>query len=192
VTSNGAGGPSPTDTAKAFAEGREEGLADAYRQWSGLIYTLAFRVLRDRTEAEDVTQQVFVSAWRGRATFDPSSGELGQWLTGIARHRIADSLRARRRDDRTVDAAAGLARTSTAADRLDASTVDRVLLADELAKLDDPRRTILQLAFYEDQSYPQIAERLELPLGTVKSHVRRGLLHLRDRLKEVKGDEASR
>ncbi|MFC6155614.1 sigma-70 family RNA polymerase sigma factor [Kribbella sp. NPDC058693] len=192
MTSTEAGLPSPAEIAKSFAEGREESLAHAYRRWSGLVFTLALRSLGDRADAEDVTQQVFVSAWRGRATFDPASGQLGSWLTGITRHRIADRLAARGREHRSVEAAAGLAQAPAATERLDEHTVDRVVLADELAKLEDPRRTILHLAFYEDQTYPEIAEQLALPLGTVKSHVRRGLLHLRDRLKEVKGDDASR
>lgn len=192
VTSSEAGLPSPADIAKGFAEGREESLADAYRHWSGLVFTLALRSLGDRADAEDVTQQVFVSAWRGRATFDPAHGQLGSWLTGITRHRIADRLTARHREHRNAEAVAGLAHTTTAPEHLADDTVDRVLLADELAKLDDPRRTILRLAFYEDQTYPEIAEQLALPLGTVKSHVRRGLIHLRDRLKEVTGDDASR
>ncbi|HEY4571334.1 MAG TPA: sigma factor-like helix-turn-helix DNA-binding protein, partial [Kribbella sp.] len=91
----------------------------------------------------------------------------------------------RSRDARNSEAAIGLVGTCSPQDRLDDRTVDRVVLADELSRIDDPRRTILQLAFYEDRTYPQIAEALDLPLGTVKSHVRRGLLHLRDRLKEV-------
>ncbi|MEU8222017.1 sigma-70 family RNA polymerase sigma factor [Kribbella sp. NPDC048915] len=180
-----AGEPTPAEIAEGFAAGREDSLAAAYRRWSRLVYTLALRGLGDRGDAEDVTQQVFVSAWRGRQTFDPASGALGSWLTGIARHRIADRLEARNRDRRNAAAVGeGTAVRATVDDQL----VDRVLLADELDRIGEPRRTILRLAFYEDQSYPQIAERLNLPLGTVKSHARRGLLSLRDRLKEVNSD----
>ncbi|MEU4392085.1 sigma-70 family RNA polymerase sigma factor [Kribbella sp. NPDC023855] len=190
MTTDDVGGPSPAEISKRFAEGRDDSLADAYRQWSGLVFTLAVRALGNRSDAEDVTQQVFVAAWRGRATFDPSTGQLGSWLAGITRHRIADCLKER---SRALDTAATtLDRTSDVTETIDNLTVQRVVLADEIARIGDPRRTILRLAFYEDQTYPQIAERLELPIGTVKSHVRRGLLHLRDRLKEVTGDEASR
>jgi RNA polymerase sigma-70 factor, ECF subfamily len=63
--------------------------------------------------------------------------------------------------------------------------IDRLVLTEEIRQLPHPRGTILQLAFWEGRSYPQIAEQLDLPLGTVKSHVRRGLLHLRARLVEV-------
>ncbi len=192
MTRGGAGLESPADIAKGFAEGREESLADAYRYWSGLVFTLALRALGDRADAEDVTQQVFVSAWRGRSTYDPAAGPLGSWLTGITRHRIADRLTARGRDQRTAEAAAGVAQTAAVPERVDEETVDRVVLADELEKIDEPRRTILRLAFYEEQTHTEIAERLALPLGTVKSHVRRGLLHLRDRLKEVRSVDASR
>jgi RNA polymerase sigma-70 factor (ECF subfamily) len=185
VSTTGAGDPSAADIAKGFAEGRPESLSDAYRRWSGLVYTLALRALNDRGDAEEVTQQVFVSAWRGRASFDPDAGQLGSWLVGVARHRIADQLADRGRQRRNLEAVTPMVvATSGEEDRL----VDRVVLADEVNQLDEPRRTILKLAFYEDQTYSQIASRLDLPLGTVKSHVRRGLLHLRDRLKEVTGD----
>lgn len=192
VSSSEAGAPSAADIAKGLAEGREQSLADAYRAWSRLVFTLALRALGDRADAEDVTQQVFVSAWRGRHNFDPSRGELGAWLTGITRHRIADRVAARQREHRNTEAVGGLLHSEAAPTVLDQDTVDKVLLADELAKMDDPRRTILHLAFYEDQTYSAIADQLELPLGTVKSHARRGLLYLRDRLKEVKGDATSR
>ncbi|WP_328320040.1 sigma-70 family RNA polymerase sigma factor [Kribbella sp. NBC_00382] len=179
-----AGDPSAADIAKGFAEGRAESLSDAYRRWSGLVYTLALRALNDRGDAEEVTQQVFVSAWRGRASFDPNAGQLGSWLVGVARHRIADQLADRSRQRRNLQAVAPETPTASEEDLL----VERVVLADEVNQLDEPRRTILKLAFYEDQTHSQIASRLDLPLGTVKSHVRRGLLHLRDRLKEVTGD----
>ncbi|MGW7684040.1 RNA polymerase sigma factor [Kribbella sp. NPDC054772] len=192
MTSTGAGEPSPADIAKGLAAGREDSLADAYRRWAGLVFTLALKALGDRDDAEDVTQQVFVSAWRGRHSFDPDHGQLGAWLTGITKHRIADRLATRHRDHRNAAAAADLLDAEAAPEQVDQHTVDRVLLADEIARLDDPRRTILRLAFYEDQTYPAIAEQLALPLGTVKSHVRRGLLHLRDRLEEVKSDDTSR
>jgi len=185
VSTTEAGDPSAAEIAKGFADGREESLSDAYARWSGLVFTMALRVLNDRGDAEEVTQQVFVSAWRGRASFDPDAGQLGAWLVGIARHRIADHLADRSRRRRNLAAAVPAAiATNGDEDRL----VDRVVLADEVNQLDEPRRTILRLAFYEDQTYSQIATRLDLPLGTVKSHVRRGLLHLRDRLKEVTGD----
>jgi RNA polymerase sigma-70 factor (ECF subfamily) len=183
-------GPAAAEIAKGFTDGREDSLADAYRRWSGLVFTLCLRALGDRADAEDVTQQVFVSAWRGRGSFDPGSGELGAWLAGVARHRIADRLAERYRAQRDQAAAQSLAEREVEPGH-DQLLVDRVVIADELDRIDEPRRTILRLAFYEDQTYPQIADRLDLPLGTVKSHVRRGLLHLRDRLKEVKGDDAS-
>ena len=180
-----AGEPSAADIAKGFADGREDSLEAAYRRWSGLVFTLALRSVNNRGDAEEITQQVFVSAWRGRASFNPDVGQLGSWLVGVTRHRISDHLAARSRQLRIVEATTPAAIVSSGdEDRL----VDRVVLADELDQLDDPRRTILKLAFYEDQTYSQIAEQLDLPLGTVKSHVRRGLLYLRARLKEVTGD----
>ncbi|WP_238161006.1 sigma-70 family RNA polymerase sigma factor [Kribbella antibiotica] len=191
MTSREADTPTPAEIAKAFAEGRPDSLSDAYQRWSTMIFTLALRALGNRADAEDVTQQVFVSAWRGRANFDPDSGQLGAWLTGITRHRIADRLTARSRELRNSEAAAKLAEERPAS-VVDDRTVDRVVIADELARLGDPRRTILRLAFYEDLTHPQIAEQLDLPLGTVKSHIRRGLLHLRGQLKEVTGDDTSR
>jgi RNA polymerase sigma-70 factor (ECF subfamily) len=160
-----------------FAAGREGSLEAVYRDASALVYTLAVRALGDVHEAEDVTQQTFVSAWRARDTFDPARGDVRGWVVGIARRRIADALDKRRRDGLKVDAMRAVAAIQTAS----ATELDDVLLSYELEMLGDPRRTIMALAFVDGRTHEQISEQLDMPLGTVKSHIRRSLIVLRDR-----------
>jgi RNA polymerase sigma-70 factor (ECF subfamily) len=174
--------------AEAFATGTDDGLRGAFDRWSPLVHGLALRALRDAGEAEDVTQQVFVAAWRGRARYRPEDGPLGAWLVGITRHKIADARAAAvRRGQRTVlvgpDDVAGLADPARPAGTPDDEVdrlVDRVLVAEHLRALDQPAREIVRLAFFEGLTHVQVAERLRMPLGTVKSHVRRSLRRLRD------------
>jgi RNA polymerase sigma factor (sigma-70 family) len=172
---------SDEDVSAAFTEGRPEGLGLAYERFGPLVYTLALRSVDDAAEAEDITQQVFVAAWRGRDGFDPHRGTLGGWLVAITRNKIADALRGRQRDQRLLRQIASGGATAVSDAPLDL-LVDRVLLADELAQLPEPQRLAMVLAFYSDLTHEQIAATLRMPLGTVKSNIRRGLARLRSRL----------
>lgn len=166
----------------AFARGDEDSLYGVYTRWSPLVYTVAHRSVGDGHDAADVTQAVFVAAWQGRQGFDPDAGRLPGWLLGITRRKIADHFRARGR----LPHLDGDPPEQAASDPAVETVIDRVLLADEIARLGDPQKRILELCFFQDMTHAQVASLLDLPLGTVKSHVRRSLGRLRDRL-EVDG-----
>ena len=171
---------SDEDLAGAFSGGHPDALALVYERFGPLVYSIALRSLAARSDAEDVTQQVFVSAWRSRDSFDRNRGTLGGWLVTITRNKVADALRERQRESRVLQVAGGTAVTAPEApsDRV----VDKIVLADELAQLPESQRLVMVLAFYSDLTHEQTAQVLGLPLGTVKSHIRRGLQRLRSRL----------
>jgi RNA polymerase sigma-70 factor (ECF subfamily) len=178
-------GPDDIEVGRLFSCGDERALAIAYERWSGLVHGLACRALGSGPDAEDVTQQVFVSAWTGRTGYRPEHGPLPAWLVGICRHRIADAHARRRREQRALQAAT-LVHEARPTEVFDSAADDRVLVMDEVGRLGQPQRGIIELAFFHDLTHDQIAARTGLPLGTVKSHIRRTLVRLRGRL-EVDG-----
>lgn len=192
VSGEGPDGPAPpepddAEVARRFAAGDEQALAWAYERWAATVHGLAVRALGPGPDAEDVTQQTFVSAWTARQGYRTARGPLPAWLVGICRHRIADCWAARDRVRRAAEAAAvEAAGPGAAAAAVDTRVADRVLLLGELDRIDQPQRGIIEMAFFEDLTHAQIAARTGLPLGTVKSHIRRTLERLRDRL-EVDG-----
>lgn len=168
------------ELATAFCRG-DDVLGPIYQRYAGAVYHLAVRSLSVAADAEDVTQATFVAAWQGRAGFDPARGTLLGWLLAITRRKIVDHLRAAGRAGRAVESAQrGIAGSDSTAGPAD-QVLDRLVLADELSTLPAEQRRVLQLAFYDDLTHTQIAAITDMPLGTVKSHLRRGMARLRER-----------
>lgn len=178
--------PDTEALAEQLRLGDEGALSEVYARWSTLIHTIALAAVGNPGDAEEITQQTFVSAWRSRATLRPSPEALPAWIVGIAKRRIADHHAARARTIRDLHAVASI---STASPTMGGENliVDRLLLAFELDQMKEPEGSIVRMAYVEDLPQAEIAARLQMPLNTVKSHLRRGLAALRRRL-EVSDD----
>ena len=163
--------------AARFTLGDETVLRDVYERWSSLVYTIALRSTGNKEDAADITQLVFIAAWKGREGFDMNAGALPAWLLGICRRKIADHFGSKSRNE-VAQPEIDLGSVPDGVDH----TIDRVVLADEIARLGDPQQKIMELAFFKDLTHSQIASLLDLPLGTVKSHIRRSLDRLKVRL----------
>lgn len=161
-----------------FGRGDAAALKAAYDAHGALIYSFCRRSLAE-DRAKDVTQEVFVSAWRARERFDPTKGTLAAWLMGIAKNRVIDNVRSEKpHADRRSDAEPIELGVDDEVDLLG----DRMLVADALQALPERTRHVLELAYFEDLTHSQIAERTSAALGTVKSDIRRGLKRIRDHL----------
>lgn len=165
--------------ATRFVDGDDSVLREVYERYGALVHGFCRKTLGDDL-AGDATQEVFVAAWRSRHSYRPEKGELGGWLIGIARFKVIDQLRAARRrpvltDDGTVEPEGG---DPGAVDAL----ADRLLVGQALDHLPERARSMLELAFYGDLTHAQISDTTGVPLGTVKSDIRRGLSRLRRHL----------
>ena len=122
--------------AARLVAGEETALEEVYDRWSALVHTYALRALRDAHDAEDVTQQVFVAAWRSRHTLTPSPSALPAWLVGIARHKVADARAARARD---ADRLAAVVSLPGGADQsADEDVAERLVVRQAVEDLPDP------------------------------------------------------
>lgn len=162
------------------ASGDRQAFESVYQLASGRLFAICLHVLRDRSDAEEVLQDVFTSVWHKAAQFDRAKAAAMTWLSMMARNRAIDRLRAappRPLDDLSVadeipDFAPQPAQVAEQAS-------DRQRLDDCLDTLEPRRRSLIRLAFLEGASYEELARRIGSPLGSVKSWIRRGLGQLR-------------
>jgi RNA polymerase sigma-70 factor (ECF subfamily) len=167
-------------------EGDTDALRMLYDRYGGIVFGMTYRLLGDRQAAEECTQDVFVSVWRTARSYEPERARVSTWLLTIARNRAIDATR--RRAARPVDPHEEVWATERSPD-----TADLVSEADEatrvaaaMAELSEPQREALSLAYFDGLSHTEIAERLGLPVGTVKGRIRLAL----DRLRAIAPDYA--
>jgi RNA polymerase sigma-70 factor (ECF subfamily) len=176
-------GDPPSDDAEvdaqlvaAIAKGDREALAALYERHSGILLGLALRIVRDRREAEDLLHDVFLEAWRSAKTFYPKRGRVRTWLAIRMRSRALDVQKSAR-----VSRNAGDAGLDLLVDEVGAAgtSPDHARVRAALAELNPEQRQVLELAYFEGLSCTEIAARVDIPVGTVKSRVAAGLERLR-------------
>jgi len=157
---------------------------DCIQAYGNLIWSLARRFLRNPADAEDAVQEIFIDLWGSAARFDRRIASEPAFVATIARRRLIDRVRKHGRrpgmdslDDEDTGESMQPAVLPQFEEESDAATVAKVL-----ARMPDEHRQVLSLSLYEGYSHSEIAERLSLPLGTVKTRVRRGLIHIREQL----------
>ena len=163
----------------AFAQGDDAALKAAYDAHGSLVYTYCKRSL-GAEQAKDVTQEVFLAAWRARERFDSERGSLAGWLMGIAKNKVIDHLRMTGRRVSTVGGT-DLVEIAVTEESVSAMA-DRMLVNEAIQSLPERARRVVELAFLHDLTHAQIAEQTDLPLGTIKSDIRRGLARMRRHL----------
>ena len=166
---------------RRFAEGGERALEDAYALHGGLVYTFCRRAVGEFL-AEDITQEVFIRAYRNRAQFKPERGTLAGWLIGIAKNRVVDHFRA---EQRHTTRRGGHGRAESAVEPRIEQAGERLMIAEALLRLPERARKVIALRFFDDLTHHQIADRLDMPIGTVKSDLRRGLAQIRRQLESA-------
>ncbi len=165
--------------------GEHDGLSELYDRHGRIVYSVALRVLRDQSDAEDIVQEVFSQVWKQARSYDAGRGSVIAWLLTLTRSRAIDRLRGRRsRPEPAGDE--NLLTGLPAGGQLPDEQLMWLGHAERIrSALDDisaVQRVAIELAFFEGLTHAEISERLELPLGTVKTRIRQGLLTLRDRL----------
>jgi RNA polymerase sigma-70 factor (ECF subfamily) len=212
-----AGGRDDAALVRAVAGGSHDALAALYDRHGDAVFAAACRLTSDRGMAEEVVQETFLALWNRAETYDPELGSLAAWLHTIARNRTVDRLRAagRRPGLTPLSSVVG----GAAGDEPDADALDRVMasgmlvagsvperspemsaalaelraaLQAALAAMPEDERTVIVLAYGEDLTQSEIAERLGWPLGTVKTRTRRGLARLREVFATDVGPEFTR
>ena len=167
-------------------------LAELYDRHSRLLFGLILRIVRDRGEAEDILQEAFVRVWTRAETYDAQMGGPLPWIVRLARNCAIDRLRARR-SRAAIDTPAPGGRVAEAVPTSDIQSPEAVVLdaerrqalTDALAGLPADQRQLIEAAFFEGYTHSELAQRFGLPLGTVKTRIRAGMIAMRQRLEHA-------
>ncbi|HEY0113194.1 MAG TPA: sigma-70 family RNA polymerase sigma factor [Allosphingosinicella sp.] len=171
-----------TAALRQVAGGSEQALREVYSRTSAKLFGLCLRILGDRSEAEDALQEIYLNVWRKAGSFDPQRASPITWLAALARNRAIDRLRSsgRPRPSEPIDSALGVADERPDALSQLESGEERGRLMNCVSELEGRQAQAIRSAFFDGFSYFELAERAKVPLGTMKSWIRRGLIGLRE------------
>lgn len=164
---------------RAIAGGDRQALKTLYGRTSAKLFGICVHLLRSDDEAEEVLQDVYITVWQKAGSFDESRASPITWLAVLARNKAIDRLRLRRLPTDTIDAAEEIPDDSASALELLERSEEGERLGRCLDELEERQRTMIRAAFMDGATYPELAEREKVPLGTMKSWIRRGLIRLR-------------
>ena len=166
-----------------IGRGDREAFARLYDLYGAAAYSLAARIVRDRELAADVVQNVFLAVWTGATQFDPGRGQPSTWIMTMTHHKAVDMVRReQRRRTEPLDVVGDYATGETPVDEQAWRGVARGNVRAALARLPDPHREVIELAYFAGYSQSELADRLAVPIGTVKSRTFAAMRALRDAL----------
>ncbi len=187
---SGAGGPTQKELIQNVAVGDQQALAALYDMTSRSVYGLLLRILSDAGAAEEVLLDVYTQAWRQAASFDARRGSPMAWLTTIARSRAIDRIRRGRAERERTEPLESVARTASSGEDVEGGVREsetREVVQAALAELSPEQREVIEMAYYGGYSHSEIAAARGLPLGTVKTRTRLGMMRLRELLAAARG-----
>lgn len=156
-----------------------------YDRYGGIAYGLAYRITSDGTAAEDVVQDAFVSIWKQAPRFDPARGQVRSWLLTIVHHKAVDAVRRRaNRAERALPEGPDEAIATTGQpESLAEWMMEAEAVRDAVRQIPDEQRQTIEMAYFAGMTHVEIAERMGVPLGTVKSRLRIGIEKMREYLR---------
>lgn len=170
--------------------GDQGAFAELYDRYSPIVYSMVVRIVRETAEAEDVVQEIFLTIWNKVSLFNQEKGSVYTWIVTITRRKAIDRLRSKelmsRRERINEEAAAAIPDPAYMANPLNVAIGGEYegMMRSALMGLSDDQRLVIELSYYEGCTQEQIAGRLNIPLGTVKTRMRQGLMKLRDTLQD--------
>lgn len=165
---------------KRIANGDQNAVQDCLKAYGGLVWSLARRMLRNTDDAEDAVQEIFVDLWKNAARFDASQSSETTFVAMIARRRIIDRIRYSKRRIAPDSIEDLVSEPANRSDRDMQTSVEAGEAAKALEGLRPEQRQVLQLSIIQGLSHQEIADSTGMPLGTVKTHARRGILQARE------------
>jgi RNA polymerase sigma factor (sigma-70 family) len=180
----------------AIANGAVWAMESLYQRYSRILYSLAYRLVADHQVAEDLLQDAFLAIWRRSTSYSPQTGAARSWLISILHHRAIDHLRRVRRRSTLQEAPLEeleLDETTAFPDVWEDvwRSVQSSQVRAALMKIPAEQRLVIELAYFQGWTHTEIAEGVQIPLGTVKARLRLGLIHLKHALEQVGMDETS-